>query len=165
MVDQLLTYLVDDRGENGEYLHFLRAHGDRLQELELEVVTNWVELRDRMSMERPELILLDMQFDQGAVRDLCGDLNALASSARFGGDVQRAEAQLRRLQGVFILQALRGTGFRGPIVLFGTLPEAQAERLLSQYGPLRIVEGLLYEGVREALTWARACVDSGTSPT
>ncbi len=158
----MLTYLVDDRGESGEYVHFLRAHGDRLPEMQIEVLSSWGALVGRMAEERPDLVLLDMHFDQGEVAGLCGDLDALITSARFGNDRERAEAQLRRLQKIFILQTLRDNAFKGPVVLFGTLPQQQAERLLEQYGPLQIVAGLLYDGVRDALIWARSHVDVDT---
>ena len=101
-----------------------------------------------------------MRFDDGPVDRLAGDLDALTRSARFGGDAQRAEAQLRGLQGVFLLQSLRDEAhYAGPIILFGTLPKAQSDRLLLRYAPLRILDGLLFEGVREALVWAEHTVD------
>lgn len=150
------TYLVDDRGADGEYAHFLKAHGDRLPEVELHVLSNWTQLQEHLALQPPHLVLLDMHFDEGPAEALCGDLDTLSTSARFSGDRDRAEAQLRRLQGVFIAQALRETGYEGPIVLFGTLPRQQSDRMLEKYGPLRIVEGLIFEGVREALEWARA---------
>ncbi len=152
----MLTYLVDDRGSRGEYAHFLQAHGERLPPLSLEVFCTWTDVAQRLQAQRPDLVLLDMHFDETAPEALCGDLDALASSARFGGDRVRAEAQLRRLQGVFILQALRRLPWHGPAVLFGSLPPQQAERLLDQHGPLRIVEGLIFDAVREALLWAAA---------
>lgn len=151
------TYLVDDRGAGGEYAHFLAAHGDRLPGIELQVLTNWSQLVAQLEVLEPHLILLDMHFDEGPAEALCGDLETLSNSARFSGDRERAEAQLRRMQGVFIVQALReNAGYRGPIILFGTLPRPQSDRLLEKYAPLRIVEGLLFEGVRESLEWARA---------
>jgi len=153
------TYLVDDRGPGGEYAHFLRAHRERLPDIELQVFSNWEELERLIDAERPELVLLDMHFDDGPVEALCGDLDKLSESARFAGDRDRAEAQLRRVQGVFIVQALRDAGFAGPIVLFGTLPAPQSERLIERFGPLMIVEGLLFEGVRKALKWAREKLD------
>jgi len=106
----------------------------------------------------PELLLLDMQFDEGEADTLCGDLESLAQSVRFGGDRERALAQLRRFQGVFLAQCARKLAFGGPIVLFGTLPSQQAERLVATQAPLRILEGLLFEPVREALLWASELV-------
>lgn len=150
----MLTMLVDDRGASGEYAHFLEAHQEHLPALELEVLSNWRELEPRLAASTPDLILLDMRFDTGSAEGLAGDLDALAQSARFGGDRQRAEAQLRKMQGVFLLQALRGAGFAGPVILFGSLPSSQAARLVQRYSPLRLVEGLLYEGVRKSLEWA-----------
>ena len=58
----MLTYLVDDRGEKGEYTHFLEAHADRLPKLELRVFTNWQQLQRGLIEDPPALILLDMHF-------------------------------------------------------------------------------------------------------
>lgn len=150
------TFLVDDRGIKGEYAHFLRAHQSRIPTLTLSVFDSWAAVKARLDEDGlPQLILLDMRFDDGPVENLAGDLHALANSTRFAGDASRAEVQLRRLQGVFLLQALREeAGYSGPVVLFGTLPRGQAQRLLKRYAPLKILEGLLFEGVREALEWA-----------
>jgi len=153
------TILVDDRGPKGEYAYFLRAHRERLPPLELDVLTNWRDLEAQLAVQHPELVLLDMRFDDGRVEDFAGDLDALARSARFAGDRQRAEAQLRRVQGVFLLQALRQSRFQGPIILFGTLPEQQSTRLCQRLAPLIILEGLLFEGVREALSWAQQIIE------
>jgi CheY-like chemotaxis protein len=147
--------VVDDRGAQGEYAHFLKAHHNRLPPLTLDVYTSWRAFTASLAAATPDLILLDMRFDDGPVEHLAGDLDALTRSARFSGDRARAEAQLRGIQGVFILQALRDDRhLRAPVILFGTLPKVQSDRLLERYGPLRILDGLLFEGVREALTWA-----------
>ena len=149
------TFLIDDRGPAGEYAHFLKAHREQLPLLELRVFSSWAAVTGPLAESPPQLVLLDMHFDDGPIEDLCGDIEALAASERFGGDRARAEAQMRRHQGVFMVQALRDGDFAGPIILFGSLPKAQAERLLERYAPLKIVEGLIFEAVRESLTWAR----------
>ena len=153
--DDMLTYLVDDRGGRGEYAHFLDAHSDRLPRLDLAVFSCWRQLEGALRESRPALVLLDMHFDEGEVEDLFGDVEKLAASARFAGDHARAEAQLRKLQGAFIVQGLRERSlFVGPIILFGSLPKQQAERMKAEFGPLSIVEGLIYDEVRQALLWA-----------
>ena len=94
-------------------------------------------------------------FDEGALNQLYGDVEKLAASARFAGDLCRAEAQIRKLQGAFIAQGLRTEGaILGPIVLFGSLPKQHAERMVTSFGPLQIVEGLIFDAVRSALLWA-----------
>jgi hypothetical protein len=154
--------VVDDRGMQGEYVHFLKAHRERLPPLSLDVHTSWRSFTASLSVQMPDLVLLDMRFDDGPVDQLAGDVEALTRSARFGGDRARAEAQIRGLQGVFILQALRDeVSLRVPVILFGTLPKVQSDRLLERYGPVRILDGLLFEGVREALAWAERLVTQG----
>lgn len=152
---KMRTFLVDDRGSAGEYAHFLEAHREQLPALELKVFSSWLAVSGPLEESPPELVLLDMHFDDGPVEGLCGDIEALAASPRFGGDRARAEAQMRRHQGVFMVQALREGEFEGPIILFGSLPKAQKERLLERYAPLKIVEGLIFEAVRESLSWAK----------
>lgn len=64
---------------------------------------------------KPDLVYLDMRFDRTPVEELLGDMVQL--TGRFNGDVSRARRFQQDNQGLFILRALRESGFDGPVVL------------------------------------------------
>jgi hypothetical protein len=63
----------------------------------------------------PDLVYLDMRFDRTPVEELIGDLVQL--TGRFNGDVARARRFQEDNQGLFILRALRDSGYAGPVIL------------------------------------------------
>lgn len=65
--------------------------------------------------QSPDLVYLDMRFDRTPPSSLLGDLVALSS--RFNGDTTRARQFQQDNQGLFILRALRESGYEGPVVL------------------------------------------------
>lgn len=81
-----------------------------------------------------DLVYLDMRFDRTPEGDLLGNMVELV--ARFNGDVARARRFQQDNQGLFVLRALRETGFVGPVILsydFG--PEERRFRALSARDP------------------------------
>lgn len=64
---------------------------------------------------QPDLIYLDMRFDRTPVEDLLGDMVQL--TGRFNGDMARARRFQEDNQGLFILRALRQSGFKQPVIL------------------------------------------------
>ncbi len=64
---------------------------------------------------RPDLVYLDMRFDRIPVEDLLGDIVQL--TARFNGDVARARRFQQDNQGLFVLRAVRDSGFVGAVIL------------------------------------------------
>ena len=69
-----------------------------------------------MAMEQPtDLVYLDMRFDRIPEEQLLGSRVELV--ARFNGDVARARRFQQDNQGLFILRALRESGFTGPVIL------------------------------------------------
>jgi CheY-like chemotaxis protein len=89
----------------------------------------------RMVREQaPDLVYLDMRFDRTPEGELLGNMVELV--ARFNGDVARARRFQQDNQGLFVLRALRETGFAGPVILsydFG--PEERRFRSLSARDP------------------------------
>ena len=89
----------------------------------------------RMVREQvPDLVYLDMRFDRTPEGELLGNMVELV--ARFNGDVARARRFQQDNQGLFVLRALRETGFTGPVILsydFG--PEERRFRSLSARDP------------------------------
>jgi ActR/RegA family two-component response regulator len=80
------------------------------------------------------LVYLDMRFDRTPEGELLGNMVELV--ARFNGDVGRARRFQQDNQGLFVLRALRETGFVGPVILsydFG--PEERRFRALSARDP------------------------------
>lgn len=63
----------------------------------------------------PDLVYLDMRFDRTPVEDLLGDVVQL--TGRFNGDVARARRFQEDNQGLFVLRALRESGYRKPVIL------------------------------------------------
>ena len=63
----------------------------------------------------PDVVYLDMRFDRTPLEWLLGDLVALSS--RFNGDTGRARRFQQDNQGLFILRALRESGFVGPVII------------------------------------------------
>ena len=63
----------------------------------------------------PDLVYLDMRFDRIPEEDLLGDMVQL--TARFNGDVARARRFQQDNQGLFVLRAVRDSGFAGPVIL------------------------------------------------
>jgi CheY-like chemotaxis protein len=82
----------------------------------------------------PDVVYLDMRFDRTPEEDLLGNIVEL--TARFNGDLARARRFQEDNQGLFILRALRDTGYRGPVILsydFGA--EEKRFRALSAKDP------------------------------
>lgn len=63
----------------------------------------------------PDVVYLDMRFDRTPLEWLLGDLVALSS--RFNGDTGRARRFQQDNQGLFILRALRESGFVRPVII------------------------------------------------
>ncbi len=63
----------------------------------------------------PDLVYLDMRFDRTPVEALLGDVVQL--TGRFNGDVARARRFQEDNQGLFILRALRESGYVRPVIL------------------------------------------------
>lgn len=90
--------------------------------------------RQMVAQRRPDLVYLDMRFDRTPEEALLGNLVEL--SARFNGDVARARRFQQDNQGLFVLRALRESGYAGPVILsydFG--PEERRFRALSARDP------------------------------
>lgn len=145
-------YLIDDRGKEGEYAGFLHAHKTSLPIFELEVFTHWAALLDAIHLQMPDVILADMRFDETPTAQLYGDIDALANSDRFCGNRERAEAQIRGMQGLMICKALRENHVQVPILLFASLAPQVAAHAIKTLSPLSIVEGLRLGAVRTFLT-------------
>lgn len=145
----MLIYIVDDRGTHGEYADFLRAHRESLPAFELEVFTHWQALYDAMNQKMPSVVVADMRFDAIPREELYGDIEGLANT--FCGNVERAEAQVRGMQGMLICRALREHGMHMPILLFASLPPNVKAQISKTLAPIRVIEGLVIHEVREAL--------------
>lgn len=144
-------YLIDDRGETGEYADFLNAHRESLPEFELEVFTHFASLLEAVRREMPGAILADMRFDMIPADELYGDIDALANTEQFCGNRDRAEAQIRGMQGLLVCRALREQQVRVPMILFASLAPGVEANVKRQLAPIRIIEGLILSDVREAL--------------
>ena len=142
-------YIVDDRGNHGEYADFLEAHRASLPEFSLSVFTHWSALYDAVCAQPPSAIIADMRFDEIPREELYGDIAGLAE--KFGGNEERAEAQVRGMQGLLICRALREHGVRVPIILFASLAPNVATQVSRTLAPIRIIEGLILQDVRAAL--------------
>lgn len=147
----MLIYLVDDRGKDGEYAGFLHAHKDSLPVFSLEVFTHWSALYHAILERQPDVILADMRFDETPVDALYGDITALANSDRFCGNKERAEAQIRGMQGLLICRALREHRIFVPILLFASLAPQVSQHAVETLSPMMIVEGLRIAVVRQFL--------------
>lgn len=147
----MLIYLVDDRGANGEYAEFLYAHRESLPKYSLEVFTCWSELLEAIHRQSPGVILADMRFDLIPTECLYGDIDALANTDRFCGNKERAEAQIRGMQGLIICRALRENNISVPIILFASLAPQIKSNVSKSLAPIRIIEGLMINEVRASL--------------
>ena len=147
----MLIYLVDDRGSNGEYAEFLHAHRESLPQFSLEVFTCWNELLSAIRQKSPSVILADMRFDLIPTECLYGDIEGLANTDRFCGNRERAEAQIRGMQGLIICRALRENNISVPIVLFASLAPQIKTNVTKSLAPIRIIEGLMINEVRSSL--------------
>lgn len=86
----------------------------------------------------PDCVYLDMRFDRTPVEDLLGDFVQLLG--RFNGDVARARRFQEDNQGLFVLKALRESGYRRPVILsYDFSTEERRFKTLSAKDP-----GLLY---------------------
>jgi ActR/RegA family two-component response regulator len=89
----------------------------------------------RLALGEPtDLVYLDMRFDRIPEGDLLGNMVELV--ARFNGDIARARRFQQDNQGLFVLRALRDSGWYGPVILsydFG--PEERRFRALSARDP------------------------------
>ncbi|MBK6916119.1 MAG: hypothetical protein IPH07_01845 [Deltaproteobacteria bacterium] len=87
-----------------------------------------------VSEQHTDLVYLDMRFDRTPEGELLGNMVELV--ARFNGDVARARRFQQDNQGLFVLRALRESGWSGPVILsydFG--PEERRFRTLSERDP------------------------------
>lgn len=147
----LSIYLIDDLGEIGEYAGFLNAHATSLPKFQVRIFTHYAALQQAIAQSTPDFILADMRFDTIPTSQLHGDIDALALSEAFGGNRQRAEAQIRGMQGLLICRALREDGYTKPIILFASLPQHVAEHVTRTLAPLQIIQGLILSDVKRAL--------------
>lgn len=89
----------------------------------------------RLALGEPtDLVYLDMRFDRIPEGDLLGNMVELV--ARFNGDIARARRFQQDNQGLFVLRALRDSGWYGPVILsydFG--PEERRFAALSARDP------------------------------
>ncbi len=147
----MLIYLVDDRGARGEYANFIQAYSVLLPPIELCVFTHWEALYSAVESRRPDGLLADMRFDETPTDQLYGDIGALANTDQFCGNRARAEAQVRGMQGLMIVRALRERGVDVPAILFAPFPENVRARIIAQTPNLDIIEGLRFEAVKAVL--------------
>ena len=147
----MLIYLVDDRGIEGEYADFLCAHAQSLIAFELEVFTHWTALCQAIEQRKPDVILADMRFDMIPREELYGDIEGLANTERFCGNLARAEAQVRGMQGLLICRALREIKCHIPIILFASIEPAIEQQITRTLAPLKVIKGLILADVRKAL--------------
>ncbi|MCL2325245.1 MAG: hypothetical protein FWC40_01895 [Proteobacteria bacterium] len=150
----MLVYLVDDRGPRGEYASFINAYAQALPPMVLAVYTHWAALFEAIEAERPACLLADMRFDETPTKELYGDIVALANTEQFCGNLERAEAQIRGMQGLLIIRALRERGIDVPVILFAPFPEDVRTRILTQLAPIQIIDGLVFREVQTALKLA-----------
>lgn len=147
----MLMYLVDDLGESGEYAGFLNAHRGVLPSFELRIFTHYQALLDAVKSQMPDILLADMRFDSTPCHELYGDIDGLAQTEAFGGNVERAESQVRGIQGLLICRALRENGFTKPIILFSSLPSYTVNQITQTLSPIYIIEGLILRDVKAVL--------------
>ena len=83
--------------------------------------------------------------------ELYGDIDGLAQTEAFGGNVGRAEAQVRGMQGLLICRALRQSGFQNPIILFASLAQNITDHLRLTLAPIHVIEGLILRDVKAVL--------------
>jgi len=150
----MLVYLVDDRGPRGEYASFLNAYAQALPHMTLAVYTHWATLFEAIQVERPACLLADMRFDETPAEKLYGDIVALANTEQFCGNLERAEAQIRGMQGLIIIRALRERGIDVPAILFAPFSQDVRARILTQLAPIQIIDGLVFREVQTALKLA-----------
>ncbi len=144
-------YLIDDRGPRGEYANFLQAYARELPPIQLSVFTHWAQLLTAIQNSLPDGILADMRFDQTPRDLLYGDIEALANNDQFCGNLERAEAQIRGMQGLLILRALREKNIQVPAILFAPFADNVRTRIMAQTPNLTIIDGLRFEPVRSTL--------------
>lgn len=147
----MLIYIVDDRGIEGEYVEFLHAHRESLPSFEVKVYTHWQALYEAIEERHPSVILADMRFDATPKEALYGDIEGLAATSQFCGNLERAEAQIRGMQGLLICRALREHHVKEPIILFASLSPQVEQNVRRSLSPLRVIEGLKLSEVRSAL--------------
>ncbi len=143
-------YLVDDRGINGEYAAFWHTYKDRFPVFTLDVFTHWASLYQAIQDALPDLIIADMRFDEIHRDQLYGDIEALANSERFCGNRERAETQIRGMQGLLICRALREHQIHTPIILFATLQPQIVANIVQTLAPIRIIKGLILDQILAA---------------
>ena len=153
----MIIYLIDDRGPKGEYANFLQAYAGELPALELKVFTHWQALIDAIAERSPDGIFADMRLDETPREELYGDIEALANTDQFCGNIARAESQIRGMQGLLILRALRERHIMVQAILFAPFAENVRRRITAQTPNLTIIDGLRLEPIRETLTaWSDA---------
>ncbi len=147
----MLLYLIDDRGARGEYANFITAYEAQLPPLKFEVFTHWSALWDAISKKAPDGLLADMRFDETPLSQLYGDIDALADTDQFCGNRERAEAQIRGMQGLLIIRALRERGCEVPAILFAPFPDPIRNRIMAQTLHLTIIDGLIFNDIKTVL--------------
>lgn len=147
----MLIYIIDDRGPRGEYANFIQAYETELPPLEFKVFTHHQALVDAIAHKTPDGILADMRFDETPLELLYGDIDALADTDQFCGNKERAEAQIRGMQGLLIIRALRERGILIPAILFAPFPDPVRNRIMAQTPNLTIIDGLLLHEIKTIL--------------
>ena len=144
-------YLIDDLGDSGEYAGFLMAHRAVLPQFTLHIFTHLQALLDAIHTQMPDVLLADMRFDNIPLSQLYGDIQGLAQTEAFCGNFERAEAQVRGMQGLLICRGLRAEHIPIPIILFASLPPSIIEHVSQTLAPIHIIEGLILKHVKTIL--------------
>ena len=147
----MLIYLIDDRGQDSEYKAFIHAYRAQFPAYTMEVFTHWNEMYNAIERQKPDLFLSDMRFDLIHPEQLYGDIQGLAQSDHFGGNIERAETQVRGLQGLLICRALRDHHINTPIILFASLAENVANNAIRTLAPICIIKGLILDEILQAM--------------
>ena len=99
----------------------------------------------------PDLIILDMRFDEITRDQLYGDIEALANTEHFCGNTERAEAQVRGMQGLLISRAIREHNIQVPIILFASLAPNVEKHVMETLRPISIIKGLILDEIIKAI--------------
>lgn len=148
----MLLYLIDDRGPRGEYANFIQAYASQLPPLTFQVFTHWNSLWEAVTRQTPDGILADMRFDETPLCQLYGDIDALADTDQFCGNRERAEAQIRGMQGLLIIRALHERGYHMPTILFAPFAEPIRRQIMAQMPNLTIIDGLSLHEIKKTLS-------------
>lgn len=138
--------LVIEDGE--EYEQFARLFLS--DAFEIRAAHSAAEALAALTADPADVFLLDLRFDRAPTDTLVGDVEALAER-RFGGDRDRAVAQLMEQQGTLILAALREAGHHGRAVFVHDFPARRLANLRKLYGDVAAVTGFDAGALRGAL--------------